>query len=78
MGFLARAQLARLKSQSPAFSHMLTALRFVQITAEFVQRFAELNGVMGVCTEPALFDLALAQARKGSSIKHSAERSLPE
>lgn len=46
---------------------MLTASRFIQITAEFVRRFAELNGIMWVCTEPAVFDLALEQARRPSA-----------
>jgi len=38
--------------------------RLIRITAEFVRRFADLNGIMSVCTEPAVFDLALAQAQK--------------
>jgi hypothetical protein len=42
---------------------MLTGSRFVQITAEFVRRFADLNGIMWVCTDAAVFDLALEQAR---------------
>lgn len=41
---------------------MLTGSRFVQITAGFVRRFADLNGIMWVCTEPEVFDLALSQA----------------
>jgi hypothetical protein len=41
---------------------MLTGSRLVQITAEFVRRFADLNGIMWVCTEPGVFDLALKQA----------------
>jgi hypothetical protein len=45
---------------------MLTGSRFVQITAEFVRRFADLNGIMWVCTEPEVFDLALSQALKGT------------
>lgn len=43
---------------------MLTGSKFIQITAEFVRRFADLNGVMWVCTEPAVFDLALEQAMR--------------
>lgn len=43
---------------------MLTGSKFVQITAEFVRRYAELNGIMWVCTEPAVFDLALEQAQR--------------
>ena len=41
---------------------MLTGSRFIQITAEFVRRFAELEGKMRVCTDPAAFDKALAEA----------------
>jgi hypothetical protein len=41
---------------------MLTGSRFIQITAEFVRRFADLNGIMWVCTESAVFDLALDQS----------------
>jgi hypothetical protein len=43
---------------------MLTGSRFIQITAEFVRRFASLEGVMRICTEPAIFDFALAEALK--------------
>ena len=45
---------------------MLTGSKFIQITAEFVRRFAELNGIMWVCTDPAVFDLALEQATSGA------------
>jgi hypothetical protein len=45
---------------------MLTGSRFIQVTAEFVRRFASLEGVMRICTEPAVFDSALAE-----SLKHS-------
>ena len=41
---------------------MLTGSRLIQVTAEFVRRFADLNGIMWVCTEPAVFDLALKQS----------------
>ena len=41
---------------------MLTGSRFVQITAEFVRRFAELEGIMRICTEPEVFESALAEA----------------
>lgn len=44
---------------------MLTGSLFIQITAEFVRRFAGLNGIMWVCTEPEVFDLALSQALRG-------------
>jgi hypothetical protein len=43
---------------------MLTGSRFIQITAEFVRRFASLEGIMRICTEPAVFDRALTQALK--------------
>ncbi|HXS77833.1 MAG TPA: hypothetical protein VN753_16760 [Terracidiphilus sp.] len=43
---------------------MLTGSKLIQITAEFVRRFAGLNGIMWVCTEPAVFDLALHQAHR--------------
>jgi hypothetical protein len=43
---------------------MLTGSKFIQITAEFVRRFAGLNGIMWVCTEPAVFDLAIEQAQR--------------
>ncbi|KAA6461968.1 hypothetical protein DYQ86_10050 [Acidobacteria bacterium AB60] len=51
------ANRARFKSIT-----MLTGNKFIQITAEFVRRFAGLNGIMWVCTEPEVFDLALQQA----------------
>jgi hypothetical protein len=41
---------------------MLTGSRFIQITAEFVRRFASLEGLMRICTEPAVFDRALQEA----------------
>ncbi len=45
---------------------MLTGSRFIQITAEFVRRFADLEGIMWICTEPAVFDGALREAvRRG-------------
>jgi hypothetical protein len=43
---------------------MLTGSKFIQITAEFVRRFAGLNGIMWVCTDANVFDLALLQAQK--------------
>jgi hypothetical protein len=41
---------------------MLTGSRFVRVTAEFVRRFACLEGIMRICTEPSVFDRALADA----------------
>ena len=46
---------------------MLTGSRFVQVTAEFVRRFASLEGIMRICTEPSVFDRALADAVKPHS-----------
>jgi len=43
---------------------MLTGSKFIQITAEFVRRFAGLNGIMWVCTEAAVFDLEIEQAQR--------------
>lgn len=53
------ANRARFKSIT-----MLTGSKLIQITAEFVRRFAGLNGIMWVCTEPKVFDLALEQAQR--------------
>lgn len=55
------AWLSEHRSQLQSIT-MLTGSKFIQITAEFVRRFAELNGIMWVCTEPAVFDLAVEQA----------------
>ena len=41
---------------------MIPGSRFVQMTAEFVRRFARLEGVMRICREPSAFDRALAAA----------------
>jgi hypothetical protein len=42
--------------------HMLTGSRFVEVTADFVRRFADLEGMMRIYTEAAAFDAALAEA----------------
>jgi hypothetical protein len=42
---------------------MLTGSRFVQVTADFVRRFADMEGIMRIYTEPAAFDAALAKAQ---------------
>jgi hypothetical protein len=42
--------------------HMLTGSRFVQLTADFVRRFAELGDAMRVYTDGAAFDEALRAA----------------
>ncbi len=41
---------------------MLTGSRFVQLTADFVRRFAELGEVMNVYTDPTAFETALSLA----------------
>jgi hypothetical protein len=53
-----------LKNRKPRFSriNMLVAGRFIEVTAEFVRRFAELQGVMRIYTDPAAFDAALHEA----------------
>lgn len=40
--------------------HMLTGSRFIQLTADFVRRFAELGDAMRIYTDGAAFDDALA------------------
>jgi hypothetical protein len=48
---------------------MLTGSRFIQLTANFVRRFADLGEVMRIYTDPAAFYAALAErtssAREG-------------
>jgi len=53
-----------LKSRKPHFSRisMLVAGRFIELTADFVRRFAELEGVMRIYTDPAAFDAALNES----------------
>jgi hypothetical protein len=41
---------------------MLTGSHFIQITAEFVRRFASLEGSMRICTDTAVFDRVLLEA----------------
>jgi len=41
---------------------MLTGSRFVEVTADFVRRFADLQGIMKIYTEPAAFDAALTES----------------
>jgi hypothetical protein len=43
---------------------MLTGSRFIQITAEFVRRFASLEGSMRICTDPAVFEQAVLEATR--------------
>lgn len=42
--------------------HMLTGSRFVQMTADFVRRFADLGDAMLIYTEPSVFDETLESA----------------
>jgi hypothetical protein len=42
--------------------HMLTASRFVQLTANFVRNFAALGELMRIYTEPAAFEAELEAA----------------
>jgi len=44
--------------------HMLTGSRFIQLTADFVRRFAELGDAMRIYTDGAAFDEALASATR--------------
>jgi hypothetical protein len=44
--------------------HMLTGSRFVQLTADFVRRFAELGDAMRIYTDGAAFDEALQLATR--------------
>ncbi|HLK68740.1 MAG TPA: hypothetical protein VKU19_35155 [Bryobacteraceae bacterium] len=46
---------------------MLSGSRFIHVTAEFVRRFASLEGIMRVCSEPAVFDAEVAQALKSNA-----------
>jgi hypothetical protein len=41
---------------------MITGSSFIQLTAEFVRRFADLQGIMRICTEAPVFESALAEA----------------
>ncbi len=41
---------------------MLTGTRYVEITADFVRRFAALESMMRIYTEPAIFDAVLSEA----------------
>jgi hypothetical protein len=44
--------------------HMLTGSKFVQLTADFVRRFAELGDAMHIYTDGAAFDEVLALATR--------------
>ncbi len=53
-----------LRANREHFQHinMLTRSRFVQLTADFVQHFAELGDRMRIFTDPSAFDTALQLA----------------
>jgi hypothetical protein len=50
---------------------MLTGSRFVQLTADFVRRFAELGDVMRIYTEASVFEGALSNALGNAVAEHS-------
>ena len=45
---------------------MLTGSRFIHVTAEFVRRFARLEGSMRICTDPAVFEQMLRETNQAS------------
>jgi hypothetical protein len=55
-----------LRANRARFAHvsMLTGSSFVQLTAKFVQRFAELGELMRIYTDPRAFDAALEAATR--------------
>ncbi|HEY0477598.1 MAG TPA: hypothetical protein VGD37_08735 [Kofleriaceae bacterium] len=53
------AQWLRSRRDQLQAVHMLTGSRFIQLTADFVRRFAELGDAMRIYTEGAAFDDAL-------------------
>lgn len=53
------AQWLRSKRDQLHAVHMLTGSRFIQLTADFVRRFAELGDAMRIYTDGAAFDEAL-------------------
>ena len=56
------AQWMRTNRSSFRQINMLTGSRFVQLTADFVLRFAELGDIMRIYTEAAAFDATLTHA----------------
>jgi len=55
--------LAKTKEKFDSIT-MLTGTPFIHITAEFVKRFSELEGIMRICTDPQAFENALNEALK--------------
>jgi hypothetical protein len=41
---------------------MLPGSRFIRMTAEFVRRYSELEGIMRICPEPEVFEFELTRA----------------
>jgi hypothetical protein len=62
------------------FAHisMLTGSSFIQLTAKFVQRFAELGELMRIYTEARAFDSALADSVQQQSQKRREKDSEPK
>ena len=58
--------LARNRSRFKSI-RMAAGSRYVEMTAEFVRRFAELDDIMIVDTDPAVFDAALERSIRGGS-----------
>jgi hypothetical protein len=58
-----------LRANRSRFAHvsMLTGSPFVQLTAKFVQRFAELGDLMRIYTDPRAFDAAVQAATSGKA-----------
>jgi hypothetical protein len=54
--------------------HMLTGSRFVQMTADFVRRFAELSDAMFLYTDPSIFEETLESAVEPRALRDVAER----
>jgi hypothetical protein len=55
--------LAKTKEKFDSIT-MLTGTPFIHITAEFVRRFSELEGIMRICTDPEAFETVLQDALK--------------
>jgi hypothetical protein len=55
-----------LSAHSPSLRSitMLTGSRFINVTAEFVRRFASLEDSMRVCADPAVFDRSLRESTR--------------
>ena len=49
--------------------HMLTGSRFVQMTADFVRRFAELGDAMFIYTDSSIFEETLESALEGPAAR---------